>query len=213
MKIKTTRLGHLLLLAVGLFALSACSSSRTSLPPATPVADIILPAAAEPNAPVFIGSGTVAAVATGLATVMTIDYTNRTCLLLFPDGQTINFKAGPEYVNFDQLKFGDTFMTTISKSFVAYLVKSGVTPGSITNSVVQSRPAGSLPGGVMIRNVDYHATVMDVNTTSRGVVLHYGVGEAKYVVAGPGVNLSLIHVNDNVFIHTTEAVAISVVPR
>jgi hypothetical protein len=194
------------LLLAALALLGGCSS-----PPPLPPDTYAPPPPADPAAPVFLGSGVAAGAASGMATVMAIDYTNRTCLLGWPDGDNINFKVGPEYVNFDRVKVGDTFMTTMSRSFVAYLVKGGVMPSSVTNIVVQTKPAGSQPGGVMIRNVDYHANVLEVNYATRGVVLRYGVDQARYVVAGPGVNLNLVHVNDDVFIRATEAVAIAVV--
>ena len=43
-------------------------------------------------------------------------------------GHRVNFKVGPEYVNFGRVKVGDSFMTTVTKSYVAFLVKGGGTP-------------------------------------------------------------------------------------
>jgi hypothetical protein len=64
----------------------------------------------------------------------------------------------------------------------------------------------------MIRIVDYHAKVLVINYANRRVVLQYGKDQAQQVQAGPGVNLQALHVNDDVLIRTTEAVAIAVVP-
>jgi hypothetical protein len=192
-------------LLIALQFLNGCSST----PP--PVA-YVPPAPAEPAAPVFIGSGVSAGAASGIVHVEAIDYTNRTCLLGWPGGETILFKVGPEYVNFNRVKVGDTFMTTVSKNFVAYLVKSGLAPSSITNAVVTTKPQGSQPGAVMIRTVDYHDKVLAIDYATRRVVLQFGKDQAKQVQAGPGVNLLAVHVNDNVFIRTTEAIAIAVVP-
>ena len=44
---------------------------------------------------------------TSTATVVGMDYANRTGTLKFPDGTTVTFKASPEARNFDQLKVGD----------------------------------------------------------------------------------------------------------
>jgi hypothetical protein len=60
--------------------------------------------------------------------------------------------------------------------------------------------------------VDYHAKILAVNYASRWVVLQFGKDQARQVQAGPGVNLLAVHVNDDVLIHSTEAVAIAVVP-
>ena len=206
-KLITTIFGSLLLLSALQF-LNGCSST----PADAPIAYAPLPAPAEPATPVFIGSGVSASAASGIVYVEAIDYTNRTCLLGRPDAEPILFKVGPEYVNFDRIKLGDTFMTTISRNFVAYLVKGGVTPNSITNSVMTTQPRGSQPGGVMIRNVDYHAKVLVIDYASRRVVLQWGKDQARQVQAGPGVNLLAVHVNDDVLIRTTEAIAIAVVP-
>ena len=65
----------------------------------------------------------------------------------------------------------------------------------------------------MIRTVDYHAQVMVINRANRRVLLRYGVNDTKSVQVDPGVNLSLVHMNDNVLIRTTEAMAIAVVPH
>jgi hypothetical protein len=211
MQIKSLKAVAMILLPVALLVFTSCSSNNQALPSDMAPA-YVPPTPAEPASPVFLGSGVAAGVASGVVQVEAIDYTNRTCLLGWPDGENVNFKVGPEYVNFDQVKVGDSFMSTVSKTFVAYLVKGDVAPSSVTNIVAQTKPAGSQPGGVMIRNVDYHAKVLEVNYGTRGVVLKYGVDEAKYVIAGPNVNLPAIHVNDDVFIRTTEAIAIAVVP-
>ena len=170
------------------------------------------PAPAEPATPVFIGSGVSAIASSGIVHVEAIDYTNRTCLLGWPTGETIQFTVGPEYVNFDRVKVGDTFMTTVSKNFVAYLVKGGQLPSSVTNAVVTTKPQGSQPGAVMIRTVDYHAKILAVDYATHRVLLQYGKDSARQVQAGPGVNLPAVHVNDDVLVRTTEAVAIAVVP-
>src|SRR5580693_7590163 len=142
-KLIQTLLGGSLLLTMLQF-LNGCSST----PAPAPVADVSLPAPAEPATPVFIGSGASASAASGIVHVEAIDYTNRTCLLGWPSGETIQFQVGPEYVNFDRVKVGDSFMSTVSKNFVAYLVKGGVAPSSITNAVMTTKPQGSQPGGV-----------------------------------------------------------------
>jgi hypothetical protein len=191
-------------LLIALQFLNGCSSAPA------PLAAAPLPAPAEPAAPVFIGSGASASASSGIVRVDAIDYTNRTCLLGRPDGETILFKVGPEYVNFDRIKVGDSFMTTVSKNFVAYLVKGGVPPNSVTNYVSSTKPAGSQPGGVMIRTVDYHAKILVINRANRRVVLQFGKDQAQQVQAGPGVNLQALHMNDDVLIRTTEAIAIAV---
>ncbi len=205
-KFITTIFGSMLLLTALQF-LGGCSSPPQNLADTYPP----LPAPAAPDTPIFLGSGASASAASGMVTVNAIDYTNRTVLLGRTDGETMLFKVGPQYVNFDRVKVGDSFMTTMSKTFAAYLVKPGVSPSSITNYVAKTMPPNSQPGGVMIRNVDYSAKILVLNYATRRVVLQYGKNQAQEVQVGPGVNLPALHVNDNVFIRTTEAIAIAVV--
>ena len=209
MKIRSeiTRWAAALFLPAAMVLFGGCSSPQP-LPPDT----YAPPPAADPAAPIFLGSGASASAASGMVQVDAIDYTNRTVLLSRPDGEDQWFKVGPQYVNFDRVKVGDNLMTTTSKTFAAYLVKPGVSPGSITNSLVNTMPQGAQPGGVLIRNVDYQARVLAIDYQTRRVALQYGKDQAREVQVGPGVNLQMLHMNDHVFIHTTEAVAISVVP-
>jgi len=51
-----------------------------------------------------------------------------------------------------------------------------------------------------------------IDYATRRVVLQLGKDQAQQVQAGPGVNLLAVHVNDDVLIRTTEAIAIAVVP-
>jgi len=192
-------------------ALLACLTGCSSPPPF--VQDTYAPPPpANPAAPILLGTGASASAASGMVQVDAIDYTNRTVLLSRPDREPMLFKVGPEYPNFDRVKVGDSFLTTVSKTFVAYLVKGGITPASITNLVAQTMPAGAQPGGVMVRNVDYNAKILVLDYASRRVVLQYGKDQAQEVFVPPGVDLQILHVNDDVFIHTTEAMAIAVTP-
>jgi hypothetical protein len=196
-----------LLLAVLPF-LSGCSSSPQYLGDTYPP----LPAPASPNEPIFLGSGASASVASGIVHVKAVDYTNRTVLLDRPDGVTLTIKVGPDAVNFNRVKVGDSLMTTTSESFVAYLVKPGVSPGSIASYLTSTAPPDSQPGGVMIRNVDYNAKILVLDYATRLVVLQYGKDQARQIQVGLGVNLQELHVNDDVFIRTTEAIAVAVTP-
>jgi hypothetical protein len=210
MKITTTlAIGFTASLLLGVLPfLGGCSSTPQYLGDTYPA----LPAPASPNEPIFLGSGATASVASGIVYVKTIDYTNRTVLLDRPDGETLSLKVGPDAVNFNRVKVGDSLMTTTSESFVAYLVKPGVSPSSITTYLASTPPPNSQPGGVMIRNVDYNAKILVLDYATRLVVLQYGKDQARQIQVGPEVNLQELHVNDDVFIRTTEAIAIAVTP-
>jgi len=200
-------LAAILLLAV-LPLLDGCSSSPQYVADTYPP----LPAPASPNTPICLGSGATASAASGIVYVKAIDYTNRTVILDRPDGVTLTLKVGSEAVNFDKIKVGDSLMTTTSESFVAYLVKPGVSPDSITSYLASTAPPDSQPGGVIIRNVDYNGKILVLDYATRLVVLQYGKDQARQIQVGPQINLQELHVNDDVYIRTTEAIAIAVTP-
>ena len=200
-------LAAILLLAV-LPLLDGCSSSPQYVADTYPP----LPAPASPNTPICLGSGATASAASGIVYVKAIDYTNRTVILDRPDGVTLTLKVGSAAVNFDKIKVGDSLMTTTSESFVAYLVKPGVSPDSITSYLASTAPPDSQPGGVIIRNVDYNGKILVLDYATRLVVLQYGKDQARQIQVGPQINLQELHVNDDVYIRTTEAIAIAVTP-
>jgi hypothetical protein len=192
-----------------LLALTSCSSAP---PPYTPGTVYQPPSTAvQPTGPQIVGSGVTAGTASGMWRVQSVDTAARSVVLRRANGTTTTITVGPDAVNFDKIKAGDKIISTVSTSWVAYLVKGGVLPGSVTNAAFQGQPKGSQPGGVMIRTVDYNAKVLDINYATRRVVLQYGKNDARRVTAGPEVNLTAVRVNDDVLIRTTEAVAIAVV--
>ena len=209
MKPMKIRLAVCGLMSLMLLVLTSCSSPPPPYAPGT----VYQPpsTATPPTGPQFIGTGVEAAAASGMLQVQSIDTAARTVVLVRPDGSAVTFTAGPEAVNFDKIKPSDNIISTVSGSYVAYLVKNGVPPSSVTNSSFLGKPKGSQPGGVLVRTVDYNAKVLDVNYATRRVILQYGTNSAKTVVAGPNVDLTAVMVNDDVLIRTTEAMAIAVV--
>jgi hypothetical protein len=196
------------LLPVVLQFAGGCSSTPQYLADTYPP----LPVPASPSAPILLGSGATASVASGIVYVKAINYTNHTVVLSRPGEEPMLLRIGPDAPNFNKVKVGDSLMTTTSESFIAYLVKPGVSPDSITNYLANTTPPDSQPGGVLIRNVDYHAKILVLDYASRLVVLQYGKDQARQVQVGPEVNLQDLHVNDDVFIRSTEAMAIAVTP-
>ena len=206
MNTKTLKRTAAALLPAALLAWSGCSS-----PPQLPPISDVPPAPPVPASPQFLGSGVAAGASSGMVRVLSVDHTARTALLQRADGTTATYQAGPEAVNFDRVKAGDSVMTTVTESYEAYLVPGGVTPSAVTNVVAAGKPRGSQPGGVMIRTVNYNAKVLDVNYATRRVLLQYGANQAKGVDAGPDINLAGVQVGNDVLIKTTEAMAIAVV--
>ena len=64
------------------------------------------------GAPSLVGGMTFEENATTTATVRSIDTNQRELVLLRNDGSTVTYKAGPQVINFDQIKAGDKVKAT-----------------------------------------------------------------------------------------------------
>src|SRR5208283_4901113 len=94
MKTKTLKSAAITLLPVAALALTGCWTAPTVLAPAS-------------GNPSLVGSMVVVESFKTTATVESIDAAERKIVLKRADGVTTTLKAGPNVVNFDQIKVGD----------------------------------------------------------------------------------------------------------
>src|SRR5688572_23650412 len=52
------------------------------------------------------------------ATVTAVDHAKRQAMLVTPDGKKTQYKAGPEVINFDQVRVGDQVKATVTEQLV-----------------------------------------------------------------------------------------------
>src|SRR5512134_3592694 len=106
MKIKALKwVGGALLPAV-MLAFTSCSSTPKIEPTTTAVYQQGVP------------GGIIVETYKNTATVTAIDAANRKVTLVTPDGRKETFKAGPEVVNFDQIRIGDQVKATLTEQLV-----------------------------------------------------------------------------------------------
>lgn len=185
------KLRWLMLGSIGL-ALSGCASSGD-------------------QAPVYT-SGTIEENTVSVtAKVAAIDPVDRAVSLLTPDGQSINFQAGPEVKNLDQVKAGDTVRATYYESFVYELVPHGASaPGvDVTDAAARAEP-GEKPAAGVARMVSVVATVAAIDAKAPSATFTMPSGEQKTIKVRDPERLKGVKVGDLVEFTYTQAVGIEV---
>jgi hypothetical protein len=143
------------------------------------------------------------------ATVTGIDAPKRDVTLVTQNGRKTTYKAGPEVVNFAQIRVGDQVKAVLTEE-VAVFIGSGAPPSAIAGVGVALAPVGAKPGGVMVDTKQMTAKVTAVDAKKHKVTFELPDGTSKTVKAGKKVDLSNVKIGDNVTIQVGEGLAITV---
>jgi hypothetical protein len=145
------------------------------------------------------------------ATVAAIDKATRKVTLVDAAGIKTTVKAGPEVVNFDQIRVGDKLKITAAQELVVSVAGEGETPSDGGAQMVALAPKGAKPGGLMVETTQVTAKVTAIDAEQHKATLQFEDGTTHTVAVRPDVDLSKRKVGDKVVIRTTEALAIRVV--
>lgn len=145
------------------------------------------------------------------AKVAAIDHVDRAVSLLTTDGQSINFQAGPEVKNLDQVEVGDTVRATYYESVVYELVEHGQSaPGvNVADAAARAKP-GEKPAAGVARMVSVVATVVAIDTKTPSATFKLPSGEDKTIKVRNPDRLKGVKVGDLVEFTYTQAVGIEV---
>ena len=146
---------------------------------------------------------------TTTATVTAIDSAKRKVTLMAPNGQKINYKCGPEVVNFAQIQVGDQVKATVTEE-AAVFIGQGAPPSAVVGAGVSLAPVGYKPGGALVESAQVSAKVTAVDTKKHKVTLQFPEGISRKVKVGKQVNLAAVRPGDDVTIQLSEGFAISV---
>jgi hypothetical protein len=144
------------------------------------------------------------------ATVTGIDQALRRVTLVTPDGKKTTVKAGPEVVNFGQIRIGDQLKVTVAEELVVYLAEAGAPPGGGASALVALAPEGAKPGVLMAETVQVTAKVKAIDVARHKATLQFPDGSTKTVAVRKDVDLTKREVGEDVVIRATEALAIRV---
>jgi len=147
------------------------------------------------------------------ATVSAIDHDTRMLTLTGEDGEAVDFLAGEEIRNLDQVDVGDTVTAQFYQSVAVDVRKP---EGSLRVEATAGggrAEAGEKPRGNFMEEITVVAEIQSIDRDNQSVVLkgigESGIGLETVHVANPA-NLENVEVGDQVVITYLEALAISV---
>ena len=198
MKTNLMKCSVITLTPAAMLAFTSCSSTPKVEPTTTAVYQQGVP------------GGVVVETYKNTATVTAIDAANRKVTLVTPDGRKETFKAGPEVVNFDQIRVGDQVKATMAQQLVVYMAKDNPPAAQGEAGLVALAPKGAKPGGLMANTVQVIAKIKAINVKAHKATLEFPDGSTRTVEVRKDVDLTQRQVGEEVVIRCTEAIALTV---
>ncbi len=143
------------------------------------------------------------------ATVTAINSGNRKLTLKFSNGSTRSVKAGPDVVNFKQIKVGDRVNASITEE-LAIFIGSGAPPSASGAAAVALAPVGARPGAYVADAVQVTARITAIDSKTRKVTLALPDGTSQTIKVSKNVDLAKVKNGSNVTVQYAEAMALTV---
>lgn len=198
MKMNASKLIALALVPSAVFVFTSCSSSSSG--------ERATAAAYQPGVP----GGVMVDTFQITATVTAVDSAKRQVTLVTPDGKKTQFKAGPEVVNFPQIRVGDQVKATMTEQLVVFVREKGGARNDGQAGLIALAPKGAKPGVLMAETVEVTTKVKSVDLKNHKATLEFPDGSTKTVKVRQDVKISDADVGREVVIRATEALAILV---
>jgi Cu/Ag efflux protein CusF len=187
---------YFLLLPAFALAISSC----TSIP--TETESIVK---AEEGVP----GGEITDITTFKATVTGIDASKRKVTLVSKEGKKLNFTAGPEVRNFDQIEIGDQLTVSLTETSTIRMAKPGEKVDDIAYGTVDLPPVGAKPGLKMSDTYQSSAKVSAIDEKKRKVTLEFPDGSTEKITVRDDLNLAERKVGELVVIRSSEVYEIN----
>lgn len=191
----------LALLPAAVFAFTGCSSAPKPPPPV---------GASRITFTEGVPGGTIVQTFRSTVTVAAIDPAKREAKLLAADGKHFTVKAGPDAINFDQVRVGDRVIVTVAETVVAYLDDSATAPGEGGAAVVALAPKGAKPSGTVAASRQITAKIVAIDQVHRTTTLQFANGATRTIPAREDVDLKQRKVGEIAVFRVTEMVALSI---
>ncbi len=141
-------------------------------------------------------------------TVLAIDAAHRRLTLKNASGKIHQYKAGPQVINFNQIKVGDVVKATVVERMSIFLRQNSSSQSLSGSALVVRAAPGVKPHVVGVETLDFTATILDINNWLDQVTLQGVDGLTRTVSVGESINLADFNVGDQVTVRLTEALAI-----
>jgi Cu/Ag efflux protein CusF len=204
MKNRIQKLGVIILLPAAALTFSACCSSSKCAPKTGGEAASLT--AIQPG----VAGGAMVETYTQTATVTGIDKAARNVTMVTEAGEKINFKAGPEVINFDQIEVGDRVSAALAEQVVVFVRKPGEPSDDGAAAVLVRAPLGEKPAALISNTQEVTAKVKSIDMEHQKATLVFPDGTSKTFKVRQDVDLTKYAAGDEVVFRTTEAMAISV---
>lgn len=144
------------------------------------------------------------------ATVKGISSASRKVTFVSADGVEKTVKAGPNVINFDQIRVGDQIKITLTQEIVVQMAGKGTMPNDATAVVVAGAPKGDKPGGLIAEATQVTATVKAIDPEKRTATLQYEDGSTRTFAVRGDLDLTKRQIGEQVVIRVTEMLAVSI---
>lgn len=145
------------------------------------------------------------------AKVSAIDHATRRVALITNDGETVEFEAGSNVRNLDQVNVGDTVRAQYFESIVYEVRRPGeAVPGVRVAEERGTAPVGEMPAAAVARAVTITATVAGIDMNAPSVKLRMADGSVRTLPVRDANRLRAVAVGDLVEFTFTQAVGIEV---
>jgi hypothetical protein len=143
------------------------------------------------------------------ATVTAKNAAKRKLTLMSSTGGKTTYKAGPEVVNFDQIKVGDKVNAVVTEEVAVYIGVGAPPSASVSGEVLLS-PVGGKPGVVVSETSQVTVVVTAVDVKKRKVTFQLPDGSTKKVKVSKKVDLSNVVIGENLTVVMGEGLALTV---
>ena len=157
-----------------------------------------------------VPGGVIVDTATLTATVTAVDPATRNVTLVGTDGKQVTVTAGPDVINFDQIRVGDRLKATVESELVAYMKTPGAPSDDGGYTAIAGAAKGAKPGVAGTEFVEVTAKVTSVDPKRHRATLRFPDGKTTTVPIRPDEDLTKVSRGDEVVIRTTAAVAVAV---
>ena len=192
----------LVTLAAAALTLASCSSTSELPPPVVEHTSMTF----EEGVP----GGTFVNTVQLSAKVTAINRADRKLTLLGPDGDTVEVKVGPEAVNFNQIKVGDTVNAAVTEELVISLGDEADAQPDGSAAVVARAREGEKPAAVAAETRQVTGTVTAIDQKKRTATLKFEDGTTKTFPVRSDIDLSQQKLGQKVVFKVTGMVALSV---
>ena len=143
------------------------------------------------------------------ATVTGIDTEKRKVTVVSKKGKKLNFVAGPEVLNFEQIRIGDQLKVSLTEEFSVRMAKPGEKVTDELIETVELPKIGAKPGLRTSETVQSSAVISEIDTKKRKVALTFGDGSTEKYPVRDDLDLTKRKVGERVVIRSNEIYEIS----